>query len=134
MVKAALLASSVSALVVASAWTSPLARQAGEGRGRLEARAILPANVTAPGPPSGTAIGKGPFNGVTVPFPRQPVQGFSGVLKDGANRWLTLPDNGYGRKENSADWLQRIYRIRTQFKRAGGGSGKARVLSHVDLR
>jgi hypothetical protein len=118
-------------LAVAGASATPLA---GKARGRLEARAILPANVTAPGPPSGAAIGQGPFNGVTPPFPRQPVQGFSGVLKDGPNTWLALPDNGYGRKENSADWIQRIYRVRTQFKRASGGSGKARVLSYVDLK
>jgi glycerophosphoryl diester phosphodiesterase len=94
----------------------------------------LPANISAPGPPSGAALGPGPINGVKLPFPRQPVQGFSGVLKDGANRWLALPDNGYGRKENSADWLQRIYRIATQFKRAGGGSGKAHVVGYVDLK
>src|SRR5215212_4784114 len=133
MIKAALLAATVTTLVGASASASPLARQAGIVRGQLEARAILPANVSAPGPPSGAALGPGPINGVDLPFPRQPVQGFSGVLKYGNNRWLALPDNGYGRKENSADWLQRIYRIRTQFKRAGGGSGKARVVSHIDL-
>ena len=134
MIKAALLAAAVTALVVAGASASRLASHAGNARGLLEARAILPANVTAPGPPSGAALGPGPINGLEPPFPRQPVQGFSGVLKDGSNRWLGLPDNGYGRKENSADWLQRVYRIRTQFKRAGGGRGRASVLGYVDLK
>ena len=134
MIKAGLLAAAVTALVVAGASASRLASHAGNARGLLEARAILPANVTAPGPPSGAALGPGPINGLEPPFPRQPVQGFSGVLKDGSNRWLGLPDNGYGRKENSADWLQRVYRIRTQFKRAGGGRGRASVLGYVDLK
>jgi glycerophosphoryl diester phosphodiesterase len=129
-----LLGCAAAALGVEGASATPLAPHAGKARGLLDARAILPANVTAPGPPSGASIGAGPINGVKLPFPRQPVQGFSGVLKDGTNRWLAIPDNGYGRKENSADWLQRIYRVRTQFKRAGGGSGKARVLSYVDLK
>ena len=119
MFKSMLVACAVASLGAAGVSATPLT---GKANGRLEARAILPANVTAPGPPSGAALGQGPFNGLTPPFPRQPVQGFSGVLKDRPNRWLALPDNGYGRKENSADWLQRIYRIRTQFKRAGGGS------------
>jgi len=132
MVRATLLASAAIVLALAGASVTPAG--AGAMQGVLEARAILPANVSAPGPPSGGALGAGPINGVKLPFSRQPVQGFSGVLKDGANRWLALPDNGYGRKENSSDWLQRIYRIATRFKRAGGGSGKARVLGYVDLK
>jgi hypothetical protein len=104
-----------------------------EPPGRLEARAVLPADTVAPGPPSGAAIGAGPFNGVTPPFPSQPVQGFSGILPAGNGRWWAMPDNGYGRKENSADWLLRIYRIRPSFKTAAGGSGGASVDGFIEL-
>jgi hypothetical protein len=104
-----------------------------EPPGRLEARAVLPADTAAPGPPSGAAIGAGPFNGVTPPFPSQPVQGFSGILPAGNGRWWAMPDNGYGRKENSADWLLRIYRIRPSFKTAAGGSGGASVDGFIEL-
>jgi hypothetical protein len=101
--------------------------------GRLEARAVLPADTTAPGPPSGAAIGAGPFNGVTPPFPTQPVQGFSGILPARPGSWWAMPDNGYGRKENSADWLLRIYRVRPSFKTARGGSGGASVEGFIPL-
>jgi hypothetical protein len=104
-----------------------------EPPGQLEARAVLPADTVAPGPPSGAAIGAGPFNGVTPPFPSQPVQGFSGILPAGKGRWWAMPDNGYGRKENSADWLLRIYRIRPSFKTAAGGSGGASVDGFIEL-
>lgn len=107
---------------------------AAQPRGELVARAVLPADTTAPGPSSGSFIGPGPFNGVTPPFPDQPVQGFSGVLRIGDHEWWAMPDNGYGKKDNSPDWLQRIYRIRTDFKQASGGSGQATVEGYIELR
>ena len=106
---------------------------AAELTGRLEARAVLPAETTAPGPPSGATLGPGPFNGFSVPFATQPVQGFSGILRAGPGVWLALPDNGYGRKENSADWLLRVYRVRTDLEPAGGGTGGAAVEGFVQL-
>ena len=102
--------------------------------GRLEGRAVLPFDTTAVGPPSGAALGAGPINGLTLPFANQPVQGFSGILAAGEDRWWAIPDNGYGRKENSADWLLRIYRIATDFRTAGGGSGDASVVGFISLR
>jgi glycerophosphoryl diester phosphodiesterase len=102
--------------------------------GRLEGRAVLPFDTTAPGPPSGAALGAGPINGQTLPFPNQPVQGFSGILAAGENHWWAIPDNGYGRKENSADWLLRIYRVATDFKTANGGSGGATVVGSIALK
>nr|WP_276508377.1 esterase-like activity of phytase family protein [Modestobacter muralis] len=51
-----------------------------------------------------------PANGVTTPFAAQPVQGFSGLLRDGDD-WLVLEDNGYGTKANSADFLLRAVRL-----------------------
>jgi hypothetical protein len=106
---------------------------AADGRARLEARAVLPADTVAPGPPSDTAIGAGPFNGVTPPFSDQPVQGCSGILPAGRGRNWAMPDNGYGRKENSADWLLRIYRIRPRFKTTAGGSRGASVDGFISL-
>ena len=106
---------------------------ADELTGRLEARAVLPADTLAPGPPSGAALGPGPINGFALPFASQPVQGFSGILRAGPGLWWALPDNGYGRKENSADWLLRIYRVRTDFDPPGGGTGPASVDGFVEL-
>jgi len=74
----------------------------------LRARAVLPARTFAPGPLSGTLLGTAPINGVTPPFPGQPVQGFSAVLDAGDGRYWAMPDNGYGAEENSKDFLLRM--------------------------
>lgn len=105
-----------------------------EPPGRLLGRAVLPADTSANGPPSGAALGSNPINGVTPPFARQPVQGFSGILAAGRGEWRAIPDNGYGRKESSADWLLRIYRVRVAFEKTPGKGGGASVRSFVDLR
>ncbi len=97
----------------------------------LIARAILPADAYQPGPPSGAGIT--PDNGVTLPLPSQPIPGFSAVLDAGGGEFWAMPDNGYGAKTNSADFLLRIYRIRPDFKTAEGGSGAVTVLSFVQL-
>ena len=52
----------------------------------LLARAILPSDAYQPGPPSGAAIT--PDNGVTPPFPGQPIPGFSAVLDAGRGELL----------------------------------------------
>jgi glycerophosphoryl diester phosphodiesterase len=102
---------------------------------RLVARAVLPADTFADGPPSGSAIGPGPINGRTPPFPSQPVQGFSALIGSGrAGVYLALADNGYGAKANSADFLLRAYRIRPRWERAGGGPGTVEVLGFVQFR
>ncbi len=98
----------------------------------LLARAILPADVYQPGPISGTFITGD--NGVTPPFPGQPIPGFSAVLDAGHGEFWAMPDNGYGAKTNSGDFLLRVYRIRPDFKTADGGSGAVDVLSFVQLR
>ena len=97
----------------------------------LIARAILPAEAYQPGPPSGAGIN--PDNGVTPPLPSQPIPGFSAVLDAGGGEFWAMPDNGYGTKANSADFLLRIYRIRPEFRTASGGSGKVAVLGFVQL-
>ncbi len=98
----------------------------------LLGRAILPSDAYQPGPPSGSAIA--PDNGVTPPFPGQPIPGFSAVLDAGPGELWAMPDNGYGAKTNSADFLLRIYRIRPEFRTARGGSGTVDVRGFVSLR
>jgi hypothetical protein len=99
----------------------------------LEGRAVLPAETYAPGPVSGTLIGSGPFNGITPPFPSQPVQGFSAVLDAGRGEFWAMPDNGYGAEENSKDFLLRVYRIAPDFETAKRGSGTIDVGEFVEL-
>jgi hypothetical protein len=100
----------------------------------LEGRAILPAATFAPGPPSGAFIGAGPFNGVTVPFASQPVQGFSAILPAEPGSYWAMPDNGYGSKANSPDFLLRVYHVTPDFETAKGGSGTVTVGSFIQLR
>jgi glycerophosphoryl diester phosphodiesterase len=104
----------------------------GDGEARLLARAILPSDAYQPGPPSGAAVT--PDNGVTPPFPSQPLPGFSAVLDGPAGTFYGMPDNGYGAKTNSADFLLRLYRIRPHFKTPWGGSGRVDVLGFIQLR
>jgi hypothetical protein len=98
----------------------------------LLGRAILPADAYQPGPPSGAFIS--PDNGVTPPFPGQPIPGFSAVLDAGHGKFWGMPDNGYGAKGNSGDFLLRVYRIRPDFKTTKGGTGAVEVLGFIQLR
>ena len=68
------------------------------------------------------------INGVHFPTPSQPVEGFSAIL-DGRRpgEYLVMPDNGFGGKANSRDFLIRAYYITPDFKTAHGGSGAVRV-------
>jgi len=103
-------------------------------RPSLEARALLPANTFAPGPASGQFIGAGPFNGVSVPFASQPVQGFSAVLPAEPGSYWVMEDNGYGAKANSADFLLRMYHLTPDFRTARGGEGSVAVGDFIQLR
>ena len=120
------------AALLAVAASSTFARAADDGEPTLLARAILPADAYQPGPPSGAFIT--PDNGVTTPFPSQPVPGFSAVLDAGHGEFWAMPDNGYGAKTNSGDFLLRVYRIRPDFETARGGTGTVDVLGFVQLR
>jgi glycerophosphoryl diester phosphodiesterase len=97
----------------------------------LQGRAILPSDAYQPGPPSGAFIT--PDNGVVPPFPGQPIPGFSAVLNAGMGEFYGMPDNGYGSKTNSGDFLLRLYRIRPDFRNERGGSGQVQVLSYIGL-
>lgn len=94
----------------------------------LVGRAVLPAEALAFGPPSGAALGTGVQNGIAFPRPQQPVEGFSGIVAGRSQgEYLAMPDNGYGTKANSQDFLIRAYYVRPDFKTARGGTGAIEV-------
>jgi hypothetical protein len=91
---------------------------------RLVGRAVLPAEALASGPPSGAALGPAVVNGIEFPRPQQPVAGFSAVVAGREpGEHLAMPDNGFGSKANSSDFLIRAYYVRPDFKTARGGTG-----------
>jgi glycerophosphoryl diester phosphodiesterase len=100
----------------------------------LLARATLSATTYLPGPVSGTALAPTTVNGVTPPFPGQPIPGFSGVLTERDGTVLGLPDNGFGAKTNSADFLLAIHRVTPAWRTAKGGAGTIAVRSTIALR
>lgn len=106
---------------------------------RLAARAVLPADTLAPGPPSGSSLvppgmTSTSINGIGFPRPTQPVLGFSGIV-DGRRpgEFLAIADNGFGSKANSADFLIRAYHVRPDFTTARGGDGSVAVLDFVQF-
>src|SRR6478735_1641816 len=97
----------------------------------LDARASLDADSIQPGPPSGAQASPG--NGRTGPFPGQVIPGFSAVVERGDGTFWAQPDNGFGAKGNSADFLLRIYQVRPQWETASGGAGAIDVVGFVSL-
>ncbi|NJN66802.1 MAG: esterase-like activity of phytase family protein [Chloroflexaceae bacterium] len=95
----------------------------------LEGRAVLPADTIAPGPPAGQAEEDGAF-GRKGPFPGQPVQGFSAVLPaETPGHYLVMSDNGFGAKDNSADYHLRWYEVAVDF-----ADGTVTVVDNTELR
>ncbi|MCK9824276.1 esterase-like activity of phytase family protein [Nocardioides cavernae] len=84
----------------------------------LVGRATIDADFLAPGPPSGAQMTPG--NGRTGPFPGQVVPGFSAMLDNGDGTFWAMPDNGFGAKANSADFLLRMYLVEPSFEGTGG--------------
>jgi hypothetical protein len=116
-------------LVAAPGSAAPHDERGGFGRATLTQFASLPAETFVPASePSGAALGTAPINGVTVPFADQPVQGFSGILRNWDGTYDVLSDNGYGSKANSADFALRINRISPDF-----GNGGVEVLGGITL-
>jgi len=101
----------------------------------LVGRAVLPANTIAGPPVSGQFVPPGTVNGITFPLTGQPVAGFSAIVKGRRpGEYLAMPDNGFGAKTNSMDFLIRAYYIRPRFKTARGGSGTVKVGDFVSFR
>lgn len=75
--------------------------------------------------------------GVTPPFiDGQPIPGFSALLKNDDGSWTALPDNGYGSKANSADFVIGLYNISINFRTASNGTtapGAITVNTHVSF-
>lgn len=94
--------------------------------------AKLDVETYAAGPVSGSAVKAA--NGIAPPFKAQPVQGFSGALKNSDGSYTVLADNGFGAKDNSADFLLRIYQISMDFRTQTGGTGAVKVLNHIQLK
>jgi glycerophosphoryl diester phosphodiesterase len=115
---------------------APLAsaqKEHGRDDPQLIGRAVLPVETYAPGPSSGSGLvpagqTETVINGVHFPTPSQPVEGFSAMV-EGRHRgeYLMMPDNGFGGKSNSRDFLIRAYFTTPDFKTATGGSGSVHV-------
>jgi hypothetical protein len=99
----------------------------------LLARGFYDATKLQPGPTSGQT-GVAPANGQTPPFPGQPVPGFSGALRADGQSWWGMPDNGFGAKGNSADFLLRMYHVRPRYRTAFGGPGRLELDGFMSLR
>jgi hypothetical protein len=126
------IASCAAAALVSSSGVSaasPAPHRAEAERPVLVGFAKLSAETFVPGSePSGSLLGTAPINGVQPPFAGQPVQGLSGVVRNADGSYLALADNGYGRKDNSADFLLRIHRIEPDFP-----TGRLRVRGGITL-
>jgi hypothetical protein len=95
--------------------------------------ARLPADTFAEGPASGQFTSSG-GKAAEPRFKSQPVQGFSGIqfAPDGA--YWVMPDNGFGAKYNSADYLLRLYNVTLEPKTAQGGAGAVTINRFLSLR
>jgi hypothetical protein len=90
-------------------------------RHRLVGWAALSHEARTPGPTSGQFIK--PANGIAPPFEHvQPVPGWSGLLPNRDGSFLAMPDNGFGSKGNSADYVLGFYNVAARFKSRGDGS------------
>jgi glycerophosphoryl diester phosphodiesterase len=100
----------------------------------LVARATLSADHLEPGPASGAALTT-TVNGRTGPFAGQVIPGFSAMIDNGDGTFWAQPDNGFGSKANSADFLLRNYLVRPAWQTVEGGSGEIeteRFISYND--
>lgn len=101
-------------VVMSFALCAPLILQPAVSAELLD-RAVLPSASFSTGPTSGQFANGA--NGIVTPFiDKQPVQGFSAVLRGPAEgTYLVMSDNGFGAKANSADALLRVYTVRPDF-------------------
>ncbi len=97
----------------------------------LKARALLPADASAPAPWTGAPD----LEPAPAPGSTQPVGGFSALLDaPGKDTFWAMPDNGFGAKANSRSFLLRVYRVRARFETKHGGPGTVRVRDWITLR
>ena len=98
----------------------------------IEARARLSADFLAEGPPRRAMAT--PANGGIGPFAGQVIPRFSGMLDNGDGSFLALPDNGFGSKTNSTDFLPRLYQVRPRWETSDGGPGTIDIEGFIQLR
>jgi hypothetical protein len=91
----------------------------------LTAYAMLPADTFAPA--TNTAQFTDP------PIERQPIQGFSALIKGDDGSYFILSDNGYGRRDNSSGYILSIYHVFPDFRTASGGTGRIQVNEVIPL-
>ena len=116
--------------VLTLAMASPSASAHGNfGQATLTGWAALPAaTFVSASDPSGSLLGGTPSNGITPPFDDQPIQGFSGIVRNGDGTFEVLSDNGYGNKANSADFVLRVHRVAPDY-----GTKTVDVLGGINL-
>lgn len=95
----------------------------------LVARATLSADHLEAGPPSGALASSA--NGRTGPWAGQVIPGFSAAIDNGDGTFWAQPDNGFGSKGNSADFLLRNYLVRPAWQTAAGGDGTIAVETFI---
>jgi hypothetical protein len=141
-VKRSVVAAAVAGLVAGGAafgGAVAVAVQAGEGdsygTAALVGRAVLPAEVYRPGSaPSGAFFSASDRatirgNGISVPdtgpaLPAQPIQGFSGLIPTATRgEYWAVSDNGYGARNNSADWELFVNRVRPHLQQGAAAPG-----------
>jgi hypothetical protein len=88
---------------------------------RLSGWASQSSTLRTPGPVSGSFVA--PNLGVVPPFSDgQPIPGWSGLLDNGDGTLTALPDNGYGSKANSSDYIIGVYTTQVTLKTTGDGT------------
>lgn len=88
---------------------------------RLTGWASQSSTLRTPGPVSGNFVT--PNLGVVPPFADgQPIPGWSGLLDNGDGTFTALPDNGYGSKANSSDYIIGIYTTLPTLKTVADGT------------
>ncbi|AOA60014.1 phytase esterase [Acinetobacter larvae] len=120
---------SISATATATATATAIAAK---NTATLIGFAQLDVETYAEGPQSGTAV-KGAY-GIAAPFKAQPVQGFSSAFKNADGTYMVLADNGFGRQDNSADFLLRIYQLKVDFKTPKQQQAKVDVQGFIALK
>ena len=121
-------------LLLVAAAALPASSALAQPEAALEGRAVLPADTFAEGPSSGAKLEDETKGGRTPPFEGQPVGGISAVLDEADGGYLAMADNGFGKKDNSADFLLRAYRFRPDFETTGGGGEIPGGEEFVELR
>lgn len=88
---------------------------------QLSGWASQSSSLRTPGPLSGRFVT--PSLGVVPPFADgQPIPGWSGLLANDDGTFTALPDNGYGSKANSSDYIIGVYTAAVEFKTSGDGT------------